>query len=563
MKKSRRQTLITAAADGVATLVIKNSKTVNVFTREIIERDVAIFGDTIIGVGSYEATTEVDAKGAYLCPGFIDSHVHIESSMVTPAVFAKTVLPRGTTMIIADPHEIANVCGTQGIKTMLELSDNLPLSVLFMLSSCVPATPYENSGCTLSAFDLAPFLQHPRILGLGEVMDYMGVISGEEPMLDKLELFENLPIDGHAPLLTGRQLNAYRIAGPSTDHECSSFDEILEKLRTGMFIQIRSGSAAAGTYEILQKIAANKLPTDSMFFCTDDKHIENIKREGHIDHILRQAVKAGIDPVEAVRMASYNAARAYGLKNIGAIAPGYRADLVLVEDLTEFKVKKVITGGKIYRDMEFREMPIPPAVLSSINIAQMDNDSLRLSVHSQMPLIRIIPGQLINELRYGDVPNKNGEFQPDEHFSKVAVIERHHALGTIGLGIVEGFGIQNGAIASTVAHDSHNIVVLGDNDSDMLTAIDSLTECGGGFAVVSGGVVLVRLPLPIAGLMTDAPPETVLLKQRALLDAAYSLGVDRRIDPLITLSFLALPVIPEVRLTDKGLFDVVQSRFIY
>jgi adenine deaminase len=563
LNKAHRQNLISAAMDGEATLAIKNAKVVNVFTEEIIEADVGIYGDTIIGVGSYSAVTEVDAKGAYLCPGLIDSHVHIESSMVTPSLFAKTVLPRGTTSVIADPHEIANVCGALGIKTMLVLSEGLPLNVFIMLSSCVPATPFENSGYTLTAADFAPFIRNSRVLGLGEVMDYVSVTEGEDSMMDKLELFENLPIDGHAPLLSGHALNAYRAAGPMTDHECSCFGEFLEKLRTGMYMQIRVGSAASGIEDMLKGIVDHGLPTDSMFFCTDDKHLENIRREGHIDHIIRLAVRAGIPPVRAVRMATLNAARVYGLKKLGAVAPGYRADLILVDDLADFKVRKVITGGKIYRELSPQEVPLSPSVLSSINIKPMGEDPFRLHVSSDMPVIKVIPGQLVNELKYREVPSESCIFTPDRTYSKLAVIERHHALGTIGLGIVEGFGLQNGAIASTVAHDSHNMVVLGDNDRDMRTAVDSLAECGGGFAVVSGGIVLSRLPLSIAGLMSDAPVETILEKQRALLDAAYSLGVDKRIDPLISLTFLALPVIPEVRLTDKGLFNVALSKFIY
>ena len=560
----RQQDLIRAALEGKATCVIKNANVVNVFTGEIIPADVALYEDVIIGVGAYSCENEIDAEGGYLTPGFIDAHVHIESSMVIPSSFMQVIMPHGTTTIIADPHEIANVAGVAGVRAMYKMTDDLPLRVLFMMPSCVPATPFEHSGAKLVAEDMEQFLRKSRILGLGEVMDYVSATNGAQEMLDKLRLFDGKPIDGHAPLVSGRTLNAYRVAGPSTDHECSNYEEVKEKLRAGMRILIRIGSAAKGIEEILRGIVRDGLPTENFLFCTDDKHIETIRQEGHINHNARFAVACGIPPVEAVKMASYNAARAYGLKNIGAIAPGYKADMVLFEDLKDFRVKQVFTRfGKPYApEAEYRMPLLPGAVFDSVRIAPVDEGSLCLPARERMPVIKMVPEQLITELVWRSAQSEHGAFTPSDGLCKLAVVERHHATGSIGLGIVEGLNIQNGAIASTVAHDSHNLVVAGDNDRDMLMAIEALRACGGGYCVVSRGIVLARLPLPIAGLMTDAPVEDVLARQQALLEAAKSLGADERTDPLIALSFLALPVIPAVRLTDEGLFDVTKMEFI-
>ncbi|MDO4568317.1 MAG: adenine deaminase [Clostridia bacterium] len=564
---------IGAAMKGAATLVIKNAHVVNVFTREVTLADVAVYEDTIIGVGEYSCDNEYDAKGVYLCPGFIDAHVHIESSMVTPNSFARVVLPHGTTAIIADPHEIANVCGTEGIWAMYKMSNMMPLWVYFMMPSCVPATPFDNTGARILADDMRQLKQKSRMLGLGEVMDYVSTTRCEESMLEKLVLFEDMRIDGHAPLLSGNALNAYCVAGPSTDHECSCFDEVLEKLRAGMSILIRVGSAANGVREMLTEIADRGLPTDNMMFCTDDKHLENTLREGHINCIARLAVECGIAPVDAVRMASYNAARAYGLKRQGAIAPGYRATMVLFDNLRDFNVVDVFAMGRRYEDTACDIGHILPAdVLNTINCAPVSARDLSLRrdvlganarADGLFPVIRTIPGQLVTELKYERLRFEDGEFAADERFNKLAVIERHHATGNVGVGVVEGLQLKDGAICASVAHDSHNIVVVGDNDEDMLLAVESLVECGGGFAVVHRGIVLARLPLPIAGLMTDAPVEEVLRKQRALVDAAKLLGAPDESDPLVLLSFLALPVIPNVRLTDEGLIDVGKTEYIY
>lgn len=561
----RQSELIRAAYEGKNTLVIKNANVVNVFTDEIVRADVAVYEDVIIGVGSYSGENEIDAGGAYLAPGFIDAHVHIESSMVIPSSFMKVIMPHGTTTVIADPHEIANVAGAAGIRAMYKLTDELPLRVLFMLPSCVPATPFEHSGAKLVAEDMEQFMHKSRILGLGEVMDANSVINCSQEMLDKLRLFDKRPIDGHAPMLEGMGLNAYRVAGAFSDHECSTYEEVKQKLATGMNILLRIGSAANNMDGVLRRIAEEKLPTRNMMFCTDDKHIEDIRREGHINANARMAVAAGIDPIDAIKMASYNAARAYGIRGVGAIAPGYKADMVLLEDLKDFKVKQVISRfGRPYTGEEQIPSPIlPPQVFNSVRLPEISKYDLALRCHVSAPVIKMIPHQLVTELVYRDVErDENGCFIPSEGMVKLAVIERHHATGSMAVGILEGLGIKHGAVASTVAHDSHNLVVAGDNDEDMLMAIESLRDCGGGYSVVSRGVVLARLPLPIAGLMTAAPVNDVLEIQQALLDALYSLGARRDSDPLIALSFMALPVIPAVKLTDEGLFDAVNFKFI-
>lgn len=557
--------LIPAARSGKPDFVIRDARVINVFTNEITETNVAIADGTIIGVGNYSCEREYNAHGAYLAPGFIDGHVHIESSMVTPASFAQVILPKGTTTIIADPHEIANVAGKEGLRAIFALSEGLPLDIRFMLPSCVPATPFEHSGATLSAADLAEFLNEPNVLGLGEVMDYPSVVAGMPDMLDKLALFSGRPIDGHAPMLTGKALNAYCLAGPQTDHECSNFSELKEKLRNGMYILIRMGSAANGVLEMFDGIVSAGLPTDRICFCTDDKHLENIRSEGHINHIINTAISRGIRPLEAIRMATLNTATAFGLKRVGAIAPGYRANLVLFDDLHTIVPKAVFANGALVDpDAPILSPAVPESVKNSVHAAPIGPDDLKLKAKTFMPIIETVPHQLVTRLVSGIVPaDKDGYFLADDWLNKLAVIERHHASGHIGVGIVEGMHIKGGAIAATVAHDSHNIVVVGDNDADMRFAAETLQACGGGFTVVSHGAVMALLELPVAGLMSDAPVGTVLEKQRALLDAAHALGADDACDPLVLLSFLALPVIPEVRLTDCGLFDVRTMSFLY
>lgn len=557
--------LIYASRKGKPNFVIRNVRVIDVFTNEIVESNVAITGDTILGVGNYTCENEYNAHGAFLAPGFIDGHVHIESSMVTPASFAQVILPKGTTSIIADPHEIANVAGADGLNAIFSLAEGLPLDVHFMLPSCVPATPFEHSGATLSAADLAAFIDHPAVLGLGEVMDYPSVVAGNPDMLEKLLRFRDRPIDGHAPMLTGKALNGYILAGPRTDHECSSFSELKEKLRRGMYILIRMGSAANGVIEMIDGLVAEGLPTERICFCTDDKHLENIRSEGHINHIINTAISRGIRPLEAIRMATLNTATAYGLRRVGAIAPGYLANLVLFDNLHTIEPKAVFANGRLVDpDAVIPSPSVPDCVKNSVHAAPVCPDDLKLKAKTFMPIIRTVPHQLVTRLVSGNVPtDENGYFVAGDGLNKLAVIERHHATGHIGIGIVEGMHIQGGAIAATVAHDSHNIVVVGDNDADMCFAVETLKACGGGFTVVADGAVKALLELPVAGLMSDAPVDTVLEKQRALLDAAHALGADDACDPLVLLSFLALPVIPEVRLTDCGLFDVTTMSFLY
>lgn len=562
LEKSRLRASIRNAASRNAAFVIKNANIVNVFTEEIQHGDVAMRDGIILGIGTYSGREEYDAEGRYLCPGLIDSHVHIESSMAHPSRFASLILQQGTTAIIADPHEIANVCGTDGIQYMLDQTEWLPLSVFMMLPSCVPCTAFETSGAKLTAKDMEQFLEHPRVLGLGEVMDYVAAVSGEGEMLDKLELCHGRPIDGHAPLLTGDLLNAYCVAGPRTDHECSSYEEVLEKLRKGMRIHLRLGSACRGIETIFRQIADNGLPTRRMQFCTDDKHLENIRDEGHINYILRRAVANGIDPIQAVQMATINAAETYGLIGYGAVAPGYRADLVLFDNLKDFRPQLVVTDGQIFRPEADLPVKPDPKIYNSVHLAPRKPDVLRLPVEGPMPIIQTVDGELLTRLVWEEVPTRDGAFSAGGGLVKLAVLERHHASSRVGLGILRGLPLQAGAMATTVGHDSHNLIVAGDNDADMLIAIDALEECGGGYVVVSEGRVLAKLALPVAGLMSDAPLEEILRHQQALLHAAAQLGVSNTSDPFITLSFVALPVIPDVRLTDMGMFDVTNMQFI-
>ncbi len=562
MNKSRLRATILNAANRNAALVIKNANIVNVFTEEIIHGDVAIRDGVILGIGSYSGREEIDAEGAYLTPGLIDGHVHIESSMAHPSRFANVILQKGTTAIIADPHEIANVCGTDGIQYMLDQTEWLPLSVFMMIPSCVPCTAFETSGAKLTAKDMEQFLSHPRVLGLGEVMDYVAATTGDGEMLDKLELFQNRPIDGHAPLLSGDLLNAYCVAGPHTDHECMRYDEVKEKLRNGMRIHLRLGSASRAIEGIMQSIAKDHLPTRRMMFCTDDKHLENIRSEGHINYILRRAVANGISPMQAIQMATLNTANTYGLRGYGAIAPGYRADMVLFDNLTDFNPITVITGGQVFHPDVDTMLKPDPKIYNSVHLAPRKPTSLDLPVNGKMPIIRLLPNELTTALDCEEVQSANGLFVPSDGLLKLAVVERHHASGRIGLGILRGLPLKNGAIATTVGHDSHNLIVCGDNDMDMFVAISTLEECGGGYVVVSGGKVLAKLPLPVAGLMSDAPLEHILKNQQALLKAVRDLGVVTGSDPFITLSFIALPVIPAARLTDMGMFDVTKMQFI-
>lgn len=551
-----------------ADLVIKNANIINVFTKEIVEGDIAICMDQIVGIGNYSGINEIDAKGKYVCPGLIDSHVHIESTMVTPSEFAKAVLPHGTTTIIADPHEIANVCGINGIHFMLNQSKSLPLNVYFMMPSCVPSTPFENNGAVLSAELIEPLLSSERILGLGEVMDYPSVVSGSEEMLKKIDLFDDKIIDGHSPNLTGEALNAYRVAGIMTDHECTTIDEVIEHLRLGMYLQIREGSAARNLENIIKGMLRKNMGFNRCIFCTDDKHLEDIKKEGHISYNIKKAIACGVDPIEAICMATINTAQCYRLKRLGAIAPGYSADLIILDSLDEFNINKVLYRGDVVYDnnklcTEISLKIEDRNVFNTVRIPNISIEDLRISLEKNTAtVIGLTSNELITKKETAEVKVINGAFVQDEQFSKVAVIERHKSTKNIGLGIVSNFNIKNGAIASTVAHDSHNLIVVGDNDEDMLIAIEELKRVNGGYTIVSRGKVVGTLELPVAGIMSNSTAEYVENTLNSMLEEAFKLEINNEIDPFITLSFLALPVIPEIRITDQGLFDVSKFEFI-
>ena len=492
-----------------ADLVIKNANIVNVFTKEIVRADIAICMDQIVGIGDYSGIKEIDAQDKYVCPGLIDSHVHIESTMVTPSEFAKAVLPHGTTTIIADPHEIANVCGINGINFMLNQSKSLPLNTYFMMPSCVPSTPFENNGADLSAELMEPLLSNERILGLGEVMDYPSVINGSEEMLRKIDLFDNKIIDGHSPHLTGKELNAYRAAGIMTNHECTTIEEVIEHLRLGMYLQIREGSAAKNLANIVKGLLENNMELNRCIFCTDDKHLEDIRKDGHISYNIKKAIACGVDPIEAICMATINTAQCYRLKRLGAIAPGYSADLIILNSIEDFSIDKVLYRGEIVYEQGKLSVEISPRiedrnVFNTVRIPNISIDDLKISLDNDITtVIGLTSNELITKKETSKVKVVDGVFCADECFSKVAVIERHKSTKNIGLGIVSNFNIKNGAIASTVAHDSHNLIVIGDNDEDMILAIEELKRVNGGYTVVSKGKIMGTLELPIAGLMSD------------------------------------------------------------
>ena len=568
MKKKLKKQIDIAAGRQKPQLVLKNARIINVFSHEIMTGDIAIDDGKIVGIGQYEGVLEYDIQGKYVAPGLIDGHVHIESSMVSPGEFARGIVPRGTTTIVADPHEIANVCGIDGIEYILRASEKIPLNVYIMLPSCVPATTFETSGANLGIKELGQFIGHERVLGLGELMDYPSVVSAEDTVLDKIIMSQGKIIDGHGPNIRGQELNAYAVAGIKTDHECSTMEEMKDRLNLGMYILIREGSAARNL-EILIK-GVTKENSRRCLFCTDDKHPEDILMGGHIDNNLRLAVKHGIHPITAIQMATINVAECYGLKNLGAIAPGYDADLIVLDDLEDFYVSMVFSKGIKVAEAQKPLFKINnhdySKVTNTINMKEINKEDLEIKVKSDMVnVIKLLPHSLVTQKVERRINRKENVFQynKEEDILKLAVIERHKATGNMGLGLVEGFKMKKAAIALTIAHDSHNIIVIGDNDKDMLVAIREIAKVGGGITIASEGDILKTLPLPIGGLMSNATMEEVNFQLRDMLDIAYNkLGVNKNIDPFMTLSFLALPVIPEIKLTDMGLFNVSDFSFI-
>ena len=547
-------------------LVLKNARLVNVFSGEIHETDIGIHRGTFVGIGVFtDAEKELDLTGKYVVPGLIDGHVHIESSLLCPEEFCSLLLSHGVTTAVTDPHEIANVAGSKGIQYILNCIETLPFNTFVALPSCVPATDLETSGARLRAKDLAEFLKYPKVIGLGEIMDYPGVIQGKQEMVEKLELPVTFK-DGHAPGIAPQDLNAYFRAGIHTEHECSTAEEAQERLRRGFHVMLREGSAAKNLLNLLPAVTAKN--AGQCLLVTDDRHPTDLLYEGSIDHLVRLAIKYGIDPIQAVQMATINAARAIGLSNLGAVAPGYQADFVIVDNLRDFQIQEVYWRGtrQSAKGVRPRFSRFSTAGLTkSVQIGNWSIDKLKVTLKCQEKLssvkVKVIGVQehsLVTSALIRNLPVKDGTVQTDpaRGIAKMAVLERHHQTGNIGIGFVEGLGLKKGAIASTVAHDSHNLVVAGMSDAEMNLAIKTCVEMGGGLCLIDGEQVIGKLPLPIAGLLTDKDAEEVAQTLSELHKKAWSLGISEKVDPFMTLAFLSLPVIPELKLTDLGLVDV-------
>lgn len=564
---SKKRQIDIAASRKKADLVLKDCKVINVFTNEIIQGDLAVDRGIIIGVGNYDGLENIDMEGKYIAPSFIDGHVHIESSMVTPYQFSKQILPRGTTTIIADPHEIANVSGMAGIEYILDATEKLPLDAYVMLPSCVPATENETSGAILKAEDLRQLIDHERVLGLGELMDFVGVTRGDSDIIDKIEMARDKIIDGHGPIIEGNELNAYVVAGVKTEHECSTLEEMRDRLRRGMYIQIREGTAARNLAELVRGVDKDNLRR--CIFCTDDKHPEDLIANGHIDNNVRLAIKNGLEPIDAIKMASLNSAECYGLRNRGAIAPGYMADMIVFSDLEDIRIEKVYKEGILVAEdgkllVEGKEH-IDDRTLSRVNIDHYTEDMLDLELRGRdVNVIKLIDHSLVTNLveRKVDVKDKKFVYNREEDISKLVLVERHTGKSTTAIALLEGYGIKGGAIGTTIAHDSHNLIVVGDNDTDIANCINHIHDIGGGIAISSGGELAGCLDLKIAGLMSTEDIESVNESLNKMMKTARDLKVNEGVDPFMTLSFLALPVIPDVKITDKGLFDVVNFKTI-
>src|SRR5919106_346743 len=538
-------------------LLIKNAKIVNVFSGEIHQADVAIADGIFVGFGGegeeeYNTKNLYDARGRYMCPGLIDGHIHIESTFLSPREFCNVVAPHGTSAVICDPHEIANVLGLKGIDYILQSSLGLPVKFYFMMPSCVPATHMETSGAAILDKDIREYMdRYPElVIGLAEMMNYPGVIHEDKEILSKLIAVGSRPKDGHAPLLSGKLLNAYIIAGMGSDHECTNLKEAIEKLRKGMHIMIRQGTHEKNLQDLIALI--NDFNSFAVSLVSDDRDPIDLKENGHLDYLVRTAISFGLPPIRAIQMTSINTARYFGLKNIGAVAPGFRADFILLDDLESFTISEVFLGGKrIDNGYVNRIKNKADSVLNSSNSSS--------STSSRLQVIGVIPGQIITQKRIisAKIDKKYGAVADTQRdLAKLAVIERHHRTGNIGLGFVQGLGLERGAIASSVAHDSHNIVVAGMNDNDMLLAVRYISSIGGGLAVAENGYITAGLPLPIAGLMSNLSIESVISNLTTLNQACLKLGNNIIKDPFMLLSFLSLSVIPSLKLTDKGLVDV-------
>ncbi len=571
----KQESILSSQNNSKADFILRNAQIADVFNLEWRKADVVIKNGLIVAIdteGKYEAKSEEDANGKYVIPGLIDGHIHIESSMLRPSEFSKILLPHGITTVITDPHEIANVAGAKGIQYMLDDAENAEMDIHVMLPSSVPATSFENAGATLKAKDLAPFLSHSNVLGLAEVMDFPSVLNGNEDMMQKIAQTEakNLVIDGHGAGLKEKQIRGYRVAGIQTDHECVTADEARTRIQQGMYVLIREGSAAKNLRAVLSAVT----PTNArrFMFCTDDKHLDELIEEGSINHAIALAIEEGMEPLQAIQLATLNAAECYRLKKKGAVAEGYIADLILLDNITTCKPqsvwkdgKKVVENGKLLR-LETKSEPAPSSILQSVHIPNLTAHDLEIPFinGNQANIIEIEPNQLITHKKIATVHVEKNAFVPsiEKDYLKLAVIERHHDLGNIGLGIVSGFGLQKGAVATTVAHDSHNALVCGTNDEDMLLAIEALQKMQGGYVVVADGDVLSALPLPIGGLMTNLNSDDAEKQLHELHKALIQLNPNLNFHLFLTLSFIALPVIPSIKLTDTGLFDVQNFKHI-
>ena len=552
---AKQRIIAVAAGREKADLVLKNAKYLNVFSNEFLSGDIAVSNGLIAGVGKYDGKTEIDVSGKLVLPGFIDAHIHLESSMVTPAEFAKAVVAHGTTTVITDPHEITNVMGIDGVEYMIQASQNLPIDVHFMMPSCVPATEIDESGAELDCKDIDLYLDNKKVLGLAEMMNYVGVINGDKNVLSKIVTSQahHKKIDGHAPELSGNDLNAYIAAGVYSDHECSTFENALEKLRKGQFIMIREGTAAHNLKALMPLLTQQYY--SRCMFATDDKHPSDLLYGGHIDYIVKQALKNGADPIVALKTATHHAARYFLLNNKGAIASGYLADIVVVNNLEDFNVETVFKCGKLVFDGEVKDFSAPTV---DEKLAEKCFDTFHLDsvtpssfkVDGKLGLIGLVGGELLTRnLGTAD------KIDVENDILKIACIERHKGTNHIGVGYVKGYSLKSGAVATSVAHDSHNIITVGCNDDDIAVAVNAIKDSKGGIAVVENGKIKALLELPIAGLMSDEPLTTVNEKLENAKSSAYELGADKSIDPFMTLSFLSLPVIPSLRITTKGVFD--------